>query len=645
MAIGLLVSVVVVSIFFYGVGFNLLFLWLASAIPIVMFVAGGPARVNQAIAGQPLLHLGCYVTLALLVLNHNVFSISYDSSFAATIIAAVLPLMMLVSKPEVIARVLRVAALIVFTFALISAYEFVVQGARAHTPLFDPNNYVTLLYLCWVPWILRRLPLPVTPWHLCVSGGISVVVCLAMLATTSRFALVVVWGMALLVLFLGWRFRWDWRNLAVAVASMLLGFVLFTIFDPEGISEAFDPQASVEQSSQLVRADEIERASAEDTRMLMLNATWDAIRVHGGLHGTGLFTFSLLYPQYRSELEQVTTAQFVHNDYIQLLLEGGVWLLIPMFVFIVSVGVRGFYWTFRTETFDVRLGYAVAVGIAVIHANVNFVFYVLPLVVLLGLLGAGVFRPDGDAQPNLDKLRLPEYVGRGVWLVTSLGLLYTSMLLLHDTFTYGVFSAQDHVPFARQVRQAPERMLEYAKFSQRVNANRGIPILGEARLREVAATQQTPTVDELRAIGRTYERAIVVDPWNPLAYTSYYQFLKRFRPDAVAQDSSLLDRALQLDPTNLQAVTLRIDHAVMSGNTEEGIQKVRDLMVWCEILSRKQAREFKNILSRLLGSKLLAMAEPELRHEVHACHTNPAFTDRDGREPTALMRWLRGDAD
>ena len=211
-SVAALVFSLIAAIYFYGVGFNLLFLWVVILVLAVVYIARGPNHVSLSFSRQPVLVLICYLTLVLIALHHNLFSISFDSSFAPSLIAISLPLVVLVTRPQDARKTHAVAAWLVFVYATMSAVEFLVEGRRAHTPLFDPNNYVTLLYLAWIPWILDRCAMSFRLPRIALSSGVSLVVCIAMLATTSRFALLVIAGMTLLVLFLAWRMSWDWRN-------------------------------------------------------------------------------------------------------------------------------------------------------------------------------------------------------------------------------------------------------------------------------------------------------------------------------------------------------------------------------------------------------------------------------------------------
>ncbi len=110
--------------------------------------------------------------------------------------------------------------------------------------------------------------------------------------------------------------------------------------------------------------------------------------------GIGVFCFPLLYPSYRSPLEQDTAGLFVHNDYVQFLVEGGV----PLPGTAVACSSER-YWVAPGCCFDrtratPRLQISVSRSrccAVCAHALVNFMFYSLPLSILVGLLGARLF--------------------------------------------------------------------------------------------------------------------------------------------------------------------------------------------------------------------------------------------------------------
>jgi hypothetical protein len=107
-------------------------------------------------------------------------------------------------------------------------------------------------------------------------------------------------------------------------------------------------------------------------------------------------------------------------------------------------------------------------------------------------------------------------------------------------------------------------MLEFARFAQRMNGDRGIPALGEAILLYRAARGE-PDSRYLRE--QTYaqlHRAIEVDPWNTQAYVRLAQFLNEFPPPGGRapgeSDEELLLSAIGLDPLFVPALDQLIQY-------------------------------------------------------------------------------------
>ncbi len=161
----------------------------------------------------------------------------------------------------------------------------------------------------------------------------------------------------------------------------------------------------------------------------------------GGINGTGLYTFSILYPLFRSPLEQGTSGILVHNDLLQLTLEGGVWLALPLLALFVWVAFAFLQRVFVQRSIGMRSGMLLALLVAFIHSCLNFVFYVLPLVilvgVLLGLLFGSVKEPAGRSNTATKTRLLPVRVAKlGVVALLTINLFYLCL----DVLSLGVLS-------------------------------------------------------------------------------------------------------------------------------------------------------------------------------------------------------------
>ncbi|MBU2713542.1 O-antigen ligase family protein [Zooshikella harenae] len=108
--------------------------------------------------------------------------------------------------------------------------------------------------------------------------------------------------------------------------------------------------------------------------------------------GTGYGTFETLYPSVRSEF--YTTGTYAHNDFLQVLIEGGVvgltlWVglgLRALYLLIKLLSVKDIYSESKKNKLILL---TITLLILLTHSIVNFIFYVLPLcIVILVIWGA-----------------------------------------------------------------------------------------------------------------------------------------------------------------------------------------------------------------------------------------------------------------
>ena len=621
---------------FYGVGFNQDFLLLSLLGPLIVWISLARTELTQLMETAPGLLLGSVAFLVIICTHHLFFSLSPDSSFAPSLILASLPLWVLVTSLVNTQLLVRGMTLLIYLFALWSVVMFLTYGQRAYAPLPDPNNYVTLLYLAWIPWVLRRLAQPSghglernkNLWTFLVCW----LVCLALYATESRFSLLVVSGLCVTTLYCMWRFGFSRKGCGVVWLAAITAFLVYVGVDSNGGGVGFVEFVGTE---------------AEGVRWHLLRSTWDAMLEFGGLNGTGLFTFSLFYPGFRSVAEQGTAGIFVHNDFVQLALEGGVWLLLPLLILLGLVVVKVFHGLCLSKTWDNRVGYAIALAVALVHAAVNFVFYVLPILIIFGVWFAYAFGAEKqEALASRQASRRTVLTARFIWASLALVLSVNTLYLALDVLSYGVFSAQLHVPYAKYIRENPERMLKYARFAQTVNGDRGIPVLAEAKILELAVSRQ-PTVFGLEQAGSAFQRAIDIDPWNPLSYTSYHEFLQRYPRQRSAQlqaePTGLLLQALKLDPANLRAAKLLFDYHVEVGNFVAASAVANDVFLWCDLLAKRHRAPLRSTLMHLESVRYQFPAI-ELSANMEACESkaeSPPGAGVSGQSPTWHMRWLR----
>ena len=219
-------------------------------------------------------------------------------------------------------------------------------------------------------------------------------------------------------------------------------------------------------------------------------------------------------------------------------------------------------------------------------------------------------------------------------------LILNSALLALDALTYGVFAGQLYVPGASTLRANSERMQSFAEFAQRVNGRRGVPVLAQAQLHEAQlASGITPLA--LAQARLTYQRAIEVDPWNPMAFTRFAGFLERYPAAAEGVDrGELLYQALALNPARVatNARLLAYHRELGEGQAVLGIAK--NIIAWCETMRRTDVQATDHLLVAVFEISVIA-GDSQMTQRVESCRLLDVSADGAARAPTWMMRWLR----
>lgn len=541
---------------YYGSSFNVtvfLVAWVLFLIPWLLVV---PARIAEVWRVNRLLCSG-FLLSALLIMASYLGSISKESSFSASLGLALCPLAFVLSAclpHDARSRMLRWLRGVVLIFAAVSAWQLVSAGVRAYQPLSEPNAYAALLYLTALPWMHQWLGSrrAIDGWR--DSGQLLVfaLFSIAVFATISRVGTFVLFSALFFWLASAWvtgrrngRAVW-WRHgaLAIVVVSMFLASI--ALLDGGLATELAD--GPVDESI--------------GVRGFLVTSGLQAL--DGSLIGTGIYTFPLLYPSVRTDADISSAGLYIHNDYVQFLLEGGPGLALMLVLFLVWIVVRfvsvcGRLW--RTGRWDPEVGVLMAIGCALAHAIVNFVFYVPILALLIGLLAGSLAREPVASVPHarLTRFSLVTAVGAGL---AGIGLAF---FLVIETLNAGILGGQARIPFAASCAQDDECRLRFAERSSQFNPEWGTPHLARAVLLEQqhfdfsnqrAATNELILDQSLAG----YRRALEADPWSPQTYLQFRAFLDR-HPELGSQlqshenPVSLLQRALELDPYNVFAVS------------------------------------------------------------------------------------------
>lgn len=659
----LLLTALAFALLFYGVGFNHLFLLVASTCGILALTLCGPGRMLQVWRRRRFAVSLALLLLASLTVHQLCFSISPETSFSIAWILAAAPIWFLVclmlgedrvpgegAADDVQAPVkprlnhllpFLLVALAVGVLVWIAAVRFLLFGVRPADPLADPTSFGIMVYLVLVPavhwWLLpdhdARPSGPIASAAcglFCVSVllGFTVAFATASRAVIALLALAVCAWVALGVfgkLSLG-------RAILIAVLAVL-AFALAS-------SSSTAVQASVSQ--------DLSGDAAIDQRVLLLDAGMELARRHAPW-GAGLYAFSLEYPGIRSPADQTSAGRYVHNDLLQLAAEGGLLLLIPLLLFGLSVGwllIAGLQKGAGTRA-DWRMGGALALGLVLIHACVTFVFYTLALSILIGVVSAWCVQGGGGVAATIIGSRKMAARHIAPWLLGILfGWLNLGYLAL-DTITLAAFSGQPGLPGTAGYRESVEQQRDFARWAQRLNPNRSLPSLFTAIDRSNGLSAQAPEEDFRYAL-QALEIAMEKDPRNPQGAVTYARVVLQRRavaevsPQTMADAGRYLDRALGYFPFDQGLLLAKAHWLDAAGKRSEALELLMsEALPWSEYYWIRSSEDAL-VLFDEMGRRAQQLGDQAAFEQIKTERARMMARNAADAEPDIwFMRWLR----
>jgi hypothetical protein len=329
--------------------------------------------------------------------------------------------------------------------------DFLVLRQRAHGPLIDTNAYGAIINLFLIPVAFDYLKIPDSArgwWNPRLLLAAIVLLALALSMTESRGALLAFIAVFPLLLWFSrsspvFRARLPWL-----VLSLVAAYAVARLAPAEagrlGIEElALDPGQRIVNDPSI------------QGRILMLKSAISMMADSNILIGRGIGTFVTHYPAYRDP-DETSVGSFVHNDYLQALVEGGVVQLL-FFLALTVVAPTWFLWKSRRVMTDLHAergpetaqGLLIGVVCISLHALINFIHFIVPIAFLTGLYLARaweVLRPRRD-------FCIPQKMAKHVKPVFIKGLVIAALAvpvaaLAMDGIIFKIFAsdAVDHIP-------------------------------------------------------------------------------------------------------------------------------------------------------------------------------------------------------
>ncbi len=309
--------------------------------------------------------------------------------------------------------------------------------------------------------------------------------------------------------------------------------------------------------------------SAGKERFLIWEASWKML-LEGPWYGRGLGTYWLAWPPYRPAGD-ASAGFYVHNDYLQIAIEGG-WPALLLLLAILAVVAGTFHRAYRNAAVDGRVriemaGLVTALLTLFLHNILDFNLYSMPATILAGLF-MGRLRTICCESPPSASL----HILLGSWLRPQ---IYKICLLLLALFPMAYFIT---VGIAYFHSQKGEALIKVAELNKADGALRiaellwpsydrphylrasiyQVTILGSPHLNATVKRQL------FRESEKKLRQAWRLNPWKPETFIVFAR-LCRQNPDLAGRDrfekaTWFYRHALAINPRSYEA---RIDYAGM----------------------------------------------------------------------------------
>lgn len=536
---------------------------------------------------------------------------SPDSSFAVVWVLGLIPLAACFAMAVGSARrqLWYLIGTVVLVLAAISAVRLGVYGVRPQAPLTDTNSYGALLYVVLLMLTGRILDSkwggePSRSWYPGLFGVTLLVFVIA--GTQSRASVVIILASAMFWLFYAFRHRLALRPIAVVLGAGILGAAL---------NEFVHAQYSLGSGTEAV-------AEGVSVRLTLIESAFEMYRDHG-VSGIGLFVFPLLYRQQRTAADDDSAGLFVHNDYVQLFVEGGPLLVLPLIAVVVWIGFvlwRSLFGVVRGVTSE-RPAAALALAALMAHALINFVVYTPVLGLLFGFLVGSVLNLPVPARQKW--VRAPQGVALiPLFLIAVAGCGY----LWLDITTSVKLQGQPGIPYVLQPENGQSQQLDYARVAQRLNPARGLPYLAEAYILD--RDRSLLDHDAEMTILAAYRRALAADPWNTLAWWQFRDFILRTesvgdRLQTSEHPAWITQNVLRLDPLFVPAIEAHVVE-LASDDTEATRQRrlkflrahIGPRLVWLARQNQPAALHYVDVLLQYPESKVDQVHWNQIRNQI-----------------------------
>lgn len=420
--------------------------------------------------------------------------------------------------------------------------------------MYNRNNNAALLNLLLFAIAARFLTAPKSDGTMLWGLAFTVMVYASLLPGSRGSVLGLLFGLGLLLLLS--RGLGCGRRLLGLTSLTLLAFLANYLLAGAVLQEM--PSAYALDSNQ----DRVQIWQA--TVNMLADAPW---------YGIGAGVYWLLYPAYRFDSE-ISAGYFVHNDYLQFLLEIGYPGL--LFVLLIAVGLIlaavSLSKSNAASTKNRLLGSSLIAGITAVavHSMVTFNFYISPILIVLGLYLGQIYHLTTPGMVNI-RLERPRLIILSLALALpfpyflGLGSAYLS---LHDLAGNSVNMEMVEQTRRLDLAMRLDRTADIYPLTQAIHLRTVIGLTHDQ-------SQQSFLFNEADAL---FSRARALNPYRASNYHEHAKLLLEYPQlagsDAHGKAMELASTAVSINPRNYQA---RMTHARLyedQGNKTKALEQL-----------------------------------------------------------------------
>ncbi|MDH5738550.1 MAG: O-antigen ligase family protein, partial [Gammaproteobacteria bacterium] len=309
--------------------------------------------------------------------------------------------------------------------------------------------------------------------------------------------------------------------------------------------------------------------------------------------GAGHATFKSLYPAYRQQGDLRTLGNFVHNDYLQLLSEGGPLALVLIVCWVAYL----LYWLFRharAVVFDadaqqsiVAVALILAMGCILAHALMSFILLQASVFFLMAALFARIVMINNHQSLVLPVINHP-WLMKGMLFFIAL-VLWLSLFL--DCLSFGMVYQQKGIPYLQTLGEQPDKRVALMKFLKRLRPNTSINHMDLAKIYEASASYQPGRQNQQSLVlmaAQEFELALEANPYslNVLYFSAdlreKHPWLERVK--TLQYDlPGLHDHALKVAPSHVITALRKAQYLEARGRYKAAYRQLQAAMPWVDV--------------------------------------------------------------